>query len=436
MYDTIIIGQDLSSLIAALASSRHGLKTVLITEGDQEIEHCDAGYAFPIDPTPLSGFGENQTVLHLLKELLLESDEAPSKPLLMNPAIQVTLLRHRIDLFHDREKLIIDMIREFPEQEREIRRFYRAVDKAGALIECWIGKDRAGRGYHHRNILYGLLRLPAIFGGWFSLVIHGTGNVMTFRKVIEAQLAILSHSYTNGAHYPLAAAYLLSLPQRGVYYPLGGRTSWMKWLRKRFTDTGGILMDSCSVMRIDTKPEINVDIEKPGTSTTLRGKRLIISAQWEKLKPLLFQQKIFGRLAYKLHSLRPIAYPFCLHLGVREEGLPEQLAPYAVWIRDETKPLTDQNLVYIQTSCPDERDRAPQGRRALCATVFLKKSPMMLTDLELSEVAKGIIDSLEGLLPFLRENIDYVNIEKSISLARHSQEIIAQKYRLRYPTSS
>jgi phytoene dehydrogenase-like protein len=430
MYDTIIIGRDLSSLIAALASSRNGLKTVLITEGNQEVEHCEAGYAFPIDTVPLSGFGEDQTVLHLLKELQLEPNEAP-RPFLMDPAIQVTFSSHRIDLFHDQEKLIIDMIREFPQYERDIRRFYHTVDKAGALIEFLVGKKRAGQRNIHTKILPVLLRLPSIVAGCFSMVIYGMSNAMTFRRVIEAQLAILSHLYTDGAPYPLSAAYLLSLPRRGIYYPLGGRIAWMHWLCKRFVDAGGVLMDNCSVMRIDTKPDINIDIEKAGASATLCGKRLIVSAQWEKLKSLLLQQKIFRRLVHKLNALRPIAYPFCLHLGIRAGGLPEQLAPYAVWVRDETKPLTDQNLVYIQTSRSDEKDRAPEGRRALCATVYLKNSPTMLTDLELSGVAKGIIDSLEGLLPFLRESIDYVNIEKSISLARRSQEIVNQKYRTR-----
>ena len=427
MHDTIIIGRDLSSLVAALSSSRHGLKTVLITEGGQEAEHREAGYAFPIDPTPLSGFGEDQTVLHFLKELHLEPDEAP-KPLLMNPAIQVILSSHRIDLFHDREKLILDMIREFPQNEQEIRRFYHSVDKAGAFIECWIGEDHAGHWRGLGKILRGLLRLPAAIAGQFSLILQGRGNSRAFRRVIEAQLAILSHLYNNGALFPLSAAYLLSLPQRGVYYPLGGRIAWINWLSKRFTDAGGILMDDCSVMRIDTKPEIAIDIANAGASTTLRGKRLIVSAQWEKLKPLLMQQKIFRRLVQRLGSLHPITYPFCLHLGVRAGGLPERLAPYAVWVRDETKPVTEQNLVFIETSCPGERERAPKGRRALCATVFLKNSPMMLTDLELSGVAKSIIDSLEGLLPFLRESIDYVNIEKSISLARRCQEIVNQKY--------
>jgi phytoene dehydrogenase-like protein len=430
MHDTIIIGRDLSSLIAALASSRQGLKTVLITEGNQEAEHRAAGYAFPIDPTPISGFGEDESVLDLLKELHLTPDNGP-KPLLMNPAIQVIFSGHRVDLFHNRERLILDMIREFPQQEREIRRFYHSVDKAGALIERWIGEDHAGQSRDLGKIFRGLLRLPAAIAGRFSLVIHGTGNFGAFRRVIEAQLAILSHLYTIGAPFPLSAAYLLSLPQRGVYYPLGGRIAWMNWLRKRFTDNGGILMDNCSVMRIDTKPEIIIDIENAGISTTIRSKRLIVSAQWEKLKLLLLRQKIFRRLVRRLHSIRPTAYPFCLHLGVRAGGLPERLAPYVVWVRDETKPATDQNLVFLETSRPGETERAPEGGRALCATVFLKDSPMMLTDLELSGVAKAIIDSLEGFLPFLRESIDYVNIEKSISLARRCQEIVNQKYRTR-----
>ena len=202
MYDTIIIGRDLSSLIAALASSRHGLKTVLITEGNQEAEHREAGYAFPVDPTPLSGFGEDQTVLHLLKELQLEPDEAP-RHVLMNPAIQVTLLNHRIDLFHNREKLIVDMIREFPQHERKIRRFYHSIDKASALIERWIAKDRAGEWYNLGKILRGLLRLPAAVAGQFCLIIHGRGNSRAFRRVIEAQLAILSHLHTDSAPFSL-----------------------------------------------------------------------------------------------------------------------------------------------------------------------------------------------------------------------------------------
>ena len=67
------------------------------------------------------------------------------RTLLMNPAFQVILSGHRVDLFQNRERLINDLIREFPGQEREINRFYQAVSKAGRLVERWIAEDETGR---------------------------------------------------------------------------------------------------------------------------------------------------------------------------------------------------------------------------------------------------------------------------------------------------
>ncbi len=432
MYDVIVIGRDLSSLIAAWASARYGLRTILVNEGKFEMEHREAGYAFPIDPTPFSGIGENQTVGCLLKGLILTPDVIPL-PSALDPALQVIFNDHRVDLFHDRERLISDIVREFPQSEREIRRFYHALSKAEKLIERWIGEDHNGRTTALRTFFRGLLRLPAAVAGRFSLLIRGNQNDGAFRKVIEAQLATLSHLDWSHYPFPLSIAYLLALPQRAVYDPYG-KISWMTWLCKEFTDAGGTLMEDCSVIRIDTHPEIIVDVESAGSSQTLRGKKLVVSAQWEKLRLLLFHEKIFRRLMRKLDSLRPTLYPFSLHLGVYAGGLPEALAPCAVVVSKETKTTTSQSLVFIVTSRPDETEQAPEGRRAITATVFLRDSPLILADLELKEIAMSIIDTLDDFLPFLRESIDFVNIEKSIELSRRSQEIVSQKYPFRRGT--
>jgi phytoene dehydrogenase-like protein len=432
MYDVIVIGRDLSSLIAALTSARYGRRTILVNECKFETEYRQAGYAFPIDPTPFSVFGEDQTVGCLIKEYQLTSDTVPLSPVL-DPALQVIFTDHRVDLFHDRERLIADMVREFPEQKKEIKRFYRAVSKAEILMKRWINEDHYSQSHHFKMFFRGLLRLPTAIVSRSSLNIRGNQSDEVFRKVIESQYAILSHLDCSHYPFPVSAAYLLALPQRGFYHPYD-RVSWMTWLCKEFTDAGGILMNDCSVMRIDTNPEIIVDMESAGTSLTLRGTKLVVSAQWEKLKLLLMHQKIFRRLVHKLDSLRPGLYPFCLHMGVYTGGLPEAMAPYTVVVRDETKPATDQNLVFLVSSRPGEMEHAPEGKQAITATVFLKDSPLMLTDLELNEIAKSIIDSLDGFLPFLRESIDFVNIEKSIELSRRSQEIVSQKYRPRKGT--
>ena len=427
MYDIIVIGRDLSSLIAALTSARNGLKTILVNEGKLEIEHREAGYAFPIDVSPLSGFGEDQAFGHLIEEFNLTTDAVPLTSVL-DPPLQVILNDHRVDLFHDPKRLILEMIREFPHKEREIRRYYHAISKAETLIERWIGEDHHSSLDDFRKIFRTLLRLPAAIAGRSSLLIRGNQNDGAFRKVIEAQLAILSH--LDCSHYPfvLSAASLLALPQRGLCDPYG-RIPWLKWLCKEFADAGGILMEDCSVIRIDANKEIIVDVEYAGSSQTLRGKKLIVSAQWEKLRLLLFHPNIFRRLVRKLDSLHPALYPFSLHLGVNSRGLPENLAPYAVVIRNDTRPLTDQNLVFLVSSRPGDTEHAPEGRQAVTATVFLRDSPLRSADPELKRISNSIIDSLEGFLPFLRENIDFVNIEKSIKLSRHLQEIACQKFR-------
>ena len=428
MYDTIIIGRDLSSLIAAIAASGHGLKTLLVTEGNQEMEHRDAGYAFPIDPTPLSGFGCGQTVLRLLEGLHLSMAGAP-KMLLMDPAFQVILPGHRVDLFHDQNRMISDMMREFPLREQEIRRLYHAILKASTVVERWIDEDYTGRSSDLlMKIFRYAVRLPTAITGTYSLTVRRNGTDRALERVIEAQMAILSHLDISTRFLPLSAAYLLSLPSRGFFYPLGGRNTWMNWLRKEYVDSGGEIIDGCSVIRIDTKPGIIIDMEHAGTSSTFHSNTLIVSAHWEKLNLLLFHQKGFRSAVRRLASNHPNAYPFCLHLGVHQEGLPEKMAPYVAVVSDVNIPAHHQNLVFIERSLGGETDRAPEGRRALSATVFLKESPLVLDDTELKGIAKTIIDALEGFLPFLRESIDYVNIEKSIAFARQSQDCINQKY--------
>jgi phytoene dehydrogenase-like protein len=430
MYDTLIIGRDPGSLIAALASVRQGRKTVLVMEGDPEMEYREAGYTFPFDPRPLSGLADQQILSRLLGDMPPVDDEiSPSR--IMNPAFQVILPGHRIDLFQDRERLLNDLIREFPERVGEIKRFYRAVSKAGSLVERWIAEDETGGLGLMKGILRKLARLPAAIASRSALVIRASGADDPFRRVVEAQLNFLSNLEMDGNLFPVSAGYLLSLPMRGLFYPYGGMIALMSRLRRAFTEQGGILKDGCSVIRVETKPDVTVDLECGGASSTLRGRKLIVSAQWEKLELLLPGRKVLPRPNRHFASIHPTAYPFCLHMGVHEEGLPENMASCVVVVRDGTGPVTNRDLVFLQTSLPGETDCAPEGRRAISATVYLADSPLHLSDQELKDAAAGIIESLEEFLPFLRDNIDYLRVDQSIFLSRRYQEMVSRKYRTR-----
>lgn len=427
MYDTLIIGRDLSSLVSAVTAVRQGQKTALIVEGDTETAHREEGYLFPVDPRPFSGLADGQLVSGFFKTPLSPMADKP-EPSPMNPSFQVILPGHRIELFQDQEQRIDEMIREFPGQRREITSFYRAVAKAAHLVDRRIAEETAGGPGGVKRFLGRFLRFPSEFAAHSALLLPQGEKANGFGRVIQAQLKFLSHLTMEEERLPLCAAYLLSLPSRGLYYPKGGMNAFLSRLRGAFTDCGGILLEGCSVIRIQTKPQILVDLDAAGSSSTLRGRKLIVSAQWEKRDLLLPVRKRYFRWYRGLDSIAPTGYPFYLHMGVRSEGLPEKMAAYAVVVRDGEGPVKDRDLVFLETSLPGDTDRAPEGHRALTATVFLADSPLRLDDQELKEVAMNIIHALENFLPFLRESIDYLHVDKSIATSRECQELATRKY--------
>ena len=427
MYDTMIVGCDLSSLIAALTSIRQGMKTVLVTERDPGESYCEGGYTFCANPIPLAGIGCSISVLGILEGLQLFPEELVAFPD-VDPVFQVILPGHRLDVFSERERMIGDLIREFPGNTGEIRRFYGAIEKGRHVIEDWMRNGYFEPFESIRMTLRRIRQLPALISSYSSIHRLLASNSRAFSAVIEAELAVFSSLDAGRCMPPLSAAYLLSLPRRGLFYPVGGRNAWMRLLYRQFEERGGILMKDCEVIRVDTDPDIMADLESSGEPLKLRSRRLIVSAKWEKMNSLLLEQRGLRRLKRLLKSIRYTSYPFSLHIGVREEAIPERMAPYTAVVLDEMRPVEGRNLVFLDTSVPGEVERAPAGRRSVTATVFLPDSPLMTSDEALKQIASDILVSLEGFLPFLRDNIDYIHVERSIAFSRITVETAGPKY--------
>ena len=85
MFDVIVIGSDLSSLIAALLASRYGRKVLLLAESGLDDGLARSGYTFNVDPFPWSGFGVGQVFSRLLSEVNIPLPET-SRVSPLNPA--------------------------------------------------------------------------------------------------------------------------------------------------------------------------------------------------------------------------------------------------------------------------------------------------------------------------------------------------------------
>jgi len=434
MYDTIVIGNDLSSLIAAAVISRHGKKTALVSESDAKQVYSNFGYTFNIAPLPLTGFGPGQVCSRFFENLGI-SVATCSGMQLLNPGLQIILPDHRVDCFHKLEKLLDDMEREFPNQMDEIRRFYSSVLKISNLIE----QNTMETPYiYHTNFsefLSLLKNIRVILKERYSLsrTSKSIAKNPSLLRVFEAESAILSNSGNNlNSPFTISSAYALSLPLRGLYHHVGGIEVLMGLLKSAFETSGGNLIKNCSINGINVGKEIEVDVSIPGTFSQIRGRHLIASAKWEKLRLLLLSGRKFRRMERRLKLVKSAYHPFTLHMGILERCVPEKMATYVAIVIDQNRPVIDDNLVFVEISARDCKERAPLGKRALSATVLLKKSPLVLTNDQLKDVSQFVFCALEKFLPFLGENLDFLDIDESIELSRKCQELVHQKYAMRF----
>ena len=432
MFDVIVIGSDLSALIAALLAARYGRKVLLVSESGLDDCLARSGYTFNIDPFPWSGFGTGQIFSKLLSELNIPLPEA-SRVSPLNPALQVILPEHRIDFFIDRDALVRDLGREYPEEDRQIHALYQSVVKVGETLDRALHESLESRDRSLRGIMKSCLDLPFFMGEIWRLErkLRAVGRRPALGEVFDSELTVLSNLHVNRAK-PLPSAYLLSLPWRGLYYHVGGKHLMLGLLRKRFEDLRGETVADCAVEAVRASGgRIEVDIRSKGKSAGLLGQALIISAKSPALEPFLASERKLSRLARRLRRVETPRHPFTLHLGVDSRGLPDRMGEHVIHI-PETPAGTEPGrvpLLYLESSVADDTALAPRGKRTLTVTSFLPRSPARMADSELRNAADGMLESLEGFLPFLRENIEYMDLDVSAEVSRRYQQIVNPRYR-------
>lgn len=430
MYETIVVGQDISSLIAAIVSLREGRKTILVRDGDTAFAIRIGDYTFNTDPFPWFGFGDDQLLGRLLRDLncppSLLSMIAP-----LNPALQIVHPRHRLELFLEKEDLLRDFSREFPEKESGIGGLYRRALKDNSFLDGILAEQASSAPRSFGDTMKTrMARLEAMvtreifFASRFSRALPKHSPP---RKLLETAFSLLSNLQITDA-VPLVAARLLLLPLRGIYYLQGGKHLFVRYLEERFESLGGELFRCGDVADIRPGAKVELRLRQAGRETTIMGKRLLMSTKSAGWRVLLAQDRRFRGLRRFLDDAAGTLYPFTIHLGIHERGIPERMSEYVVVISDG-RGLPQGHPVFLEMSAAGDRDLAPAGRRSLSATALLDRPPAELEDAVLEETSRFLLESLGSFLPFLEDSIDLARIPDSIHLCRHRAPVLNPKYR-------
>lgn len=429
MYDIIVIGDDLSSHVAAATACRHGLKTLLVAEAGTGGLCVLGGFVFNLDTVPATGLGPKQPAGKILAGLGISLPEGHEKPL--NPAYQIILPDHRLDFFSDPDELVAEMAREFPHLKDEIKDYYRAASAAADIFTDWLDKHPKLQPQTLKEFFSYLKIFPHILRYKFAAVKFDgiLSRNKALDKVWEAQQALLCFNHHDLFSFSAAFQHLSS--RRGIFYFSEGKQFLFNELVKKIEENKGLYLSNQEVVSISVQKLIEVELrQENGSVSKLSAKNLIISTKAQSIsllradnRPLVVQKRF--------RPAKILRYPFSVFLGVASKCLPEKLARHAVLVSDIDRDLFEDNLIILETSVPSHEENIQTSEASLSATVYLEATEEQWTNDALRREGSSILERLEWFLPFLKDNMKWFDLDKSIEISSSRRKVATPIYNIR-----
>lgn len=427
MYDLMVIGDDLSSHVAAALCAVNGLKTAFFSENGTAGSSVAGDLVFDGTITPLSGFAENQTVYLSLKSLGIYPEVR-----LLDPAYQIILPSQRIDFFHDKEELLKELAREFPQFEDDLRLFYEVAEKNSIAAGQWISEHPGIQPKNMKDFFDYLKLIPRFIESMFNIIRlkRLISQNPSFRKVVQAQQTLLA--FKTGPLNALFSSWQSCTPLRGTFSLTQGKQDLVDSLIRKIKASDGFYLSGCDCLSIHKGKVIELNYtEKNGNAEKIKGRHLIVSTKWRNISQLFDHKKTFSFGDF-LRPAKTACFPFTVFLGVNSAGLPEKLARHSAIICDPARELhADNNLIILESSANQERIKDPAVKILLTATVFLPDHPEIWSKDNLKNIAENIIDRLDYFFPFLRENIFFFDPEESMKLSIKLRGSINPRYQIK-----
>jgi hypothetical protein len=427
MYDVVVIGNDISSQVAALAASCFGHKVVLIKDGGETTAQIHPGPFFSPDPLPLTGFQPGQTMAKLTEFLGLDPQDILFPSSSPEPLLQLIFPDKRLDIVTDMAHQEEEWSQAFPRLRGKGKKFHQVTKQANSLVDeniahffdCWrnskhplpsAGSDLSTRGRWIAPSV-NLWRLaqaePAIPAAATSL------------GLVTSYLHVESYLQT-------AAAYALALPWRiSPPFPQNRRSIY-SWFEKMNRSRSQVL-DKVSVMRLKIRNDIKIDVQMDGSTEVLKSRYLVLSSNWEK-SGLLVGKDWQKALSPPVRRMEPAFFPLHLHVNIPDRIIPEPMAPCLVYHRQDRGISREANYFFLESTVLNYHHSPDTRRGNLTISVFTRVPPWRMTIKELKMASSLALDGVYPLLPFLKDQVNQEDISFSLGLSRKIQEVVNPYY--------
>jgi hypothetical protein len=385
--DLLVIGSDLSGLIAATLLAKRGLSVVVIDDESQ------------LDDQPNCITSLNS---HLLKTLFSKLSITDSHLQIIHKnkvAYQVVFPKNRLDIFSPAEDYLKEIEREFPECMGWYEKFLNRID------------------FTHRQELSSLMEL---------LPLHNQKEKRRFAQQQQNAFEALQESlgspppsilpflraqimfHTNGALLPATHLqwYTLLLSDVNETYSIRGG---MKALKKLFFERieyygGTIYQDPLTDYEIlaEKKTIRGIQLARLGFPTHCR--LFFSNINLQQLETRL-PQTLMGRLFNKSLLATPIlGHQYSLQFLLPYKYIPTPMQDNVLIIKDPQRELVGANYLQINMTTPP-KIMAKEGEILVTASYYLKSYKKGIQAEDYENIHREIEDVLYTVMPFAKDHV-------------------------------
>ena len=433
-YDVIVIGAGLSGLTAASLLAKRSLKVCVVEAQYKPGGSCGIfkrkDVVFEQGAAMIYGFNDRGFSPH---RFVFNALEEPIDIIKHDELYAINFGEHRIVFYEDIDMFIEELVKVFPNEKENFKRFYTDLSnqyiKIIAENPAFISPDAMKK----EKGLKSLLKHPIEYIRFLGYMNKNTKSILKKyfkdKNVFDFFDKLTStYCYTNVEETPAILSSIMFVDNHfgGSYYPAGSTLNLIGKLEKVIEENNGHMIYNTEVEEIIVEDNRAIKV-KLDNETNISAKYIVNSGTVWNLYNKLLKENVSEDIKNWVNSLEPSYPSVVLFALVKEEAIPKGTLPIEMLIGDKTKLDEDEITVYILSI--DDKTLCKKGYHTIMAIgPTFKEWPKGFKNnyntekyREMKEVEKNrVLDVLEKRFPGFKENLCHVEISTPTTLNRYA----------------
>ena len=402
-YDVVLLGTRFEALLSGALLAKRGFRVLVLGQGMLPSTYQVAGrrlpretFAFRAAHSPVAKRALTELALHQVFRRRATG---------MDPAFQIVVPGHRVDVPPDPAHLEREVDRELGDVKRAVEDFHRLGERVGADLDHLFERDLLfpPETFFERREFQraraGALDFDRKGGGADPFAEFPDHHL--FRHVVGAPVFFASQMDPRQVS-PLGVLRLYEA-WRGAARLEGG----YEWLRGALIDKietySGEVRERERAEQILLKRNTAVGVRLATSGETIGCGFIVSSCDVDVLLRLLPDRGAFRELFETLGEPTPRYFRYTLNVVVAAGAVPAGMGRDVFLLRDPRRPYAAENLLHFETHGP--RD----GERLITIEALLPRRGVEEVVGYLGNVRRQILEGMESLMPFVRPHIRLVD---------------------------